>query len=303
MIDAKLIKDNIPEIKDEQVQPLVELVNNTFKKELEDKETKGFGEGRKQAYDTIDAVVAKHGYSRGEGLTSEHYENVLVTLKEQKMDDKTKIKLKNQDKTILDLEKQINEKHPDFEKKENDYKNQIEVLKSTMEDKEQVYGEEKTNHKKDLIKLQLIAGMPKIKEGIGEKTKELHTTQTINDLLKIADFNDDGTVIFRDKDGKVLYNAANKNNPFTIGEMFKENDNFKDIVDEGRQVKGIGSDKKLKQTQSFAATIVGAKNQVEADDIIRDSLNAQGIDIRHPEYQKKFTEIRKENKVTELPLM
>lgn len=302
MIDAKLIKDNLPDIKEENVQPLVELVNNTFKIKLEESETKGFGDGRKDALNKVDDALRANGYPRTSGLTSEHLSNVLVTLKESQLDENTKNKLTDYETENKKLQDQIKSGNPDFEQKELDYKNQIEVLQGTIEEKDTLFNEEKTKHKTDFVKMQLISNMPKTKEGISDRTKELHVNQTINDLIKIADLDDDGKVIFRDSEGKVMYNTANKNNPFTIEEMFNSNDNFKDILHEGRKQSGLGSNKGSKQTQTFSTSISGAATQVEADDIIRASLISGGLSPEDKEFHTKLTEIRKENNVDKLPL-
>ncbi len=302
MIDADLIKSNIPEIKEENIPAIVELVNNTHKKDLEDSETKGFGEGRKDAFNKVDEVVAKYGYPRKSGLTSEHYGNVLATLKEAQMDESTKTKLTDLEKVNKELGDQLKDKNPDFEKKEHDYKTQIQVLKDANKEQIELFDKQKISNKQDLIKLHLKAEMPKIKDTIGDKTKELHVNQAINELIKSADFDDKGKVIFRNEENEILYNSANKNNPFTIDEMFAKNEYFKEIIDEGRTQTGLGSDKNGKQTKKFSMSITGAKSQVEADEIIRNSLIQQGITQDNPEFHTKFTEIRKENNVTQLPI-
>lgn len=302
MIDAELIKSNIPDIKEENIPAIVELVNNTFKKDLEDSETKGFGLGRKDAFNKIDEVVAKHGYARKSGLTSEHYDNVLTTLKEQKMDDKTKTRLEELEKLNKELSEQIKGKNPDFEKVEHDLKTKIQVLENANAEQVKLVDELKSKHKQSLLELHLRTNMPKVKDTVSDTTKELHINHTINELLKSADFDENNNVIFRNEKGEILYNPANKNNPYSITEMYEKNNYFKDIMDEGRKQTGLGSKDHSKQTQVFAMNITGAKSQVEADEMIKASLLQSGITQSDPEFQKKFTEIRKENNVTQLPL-
>lgn len=302
MIDADLIKQNIPEIKEENIPAIVELVNNTFTKELETAETNGFGEGRKDAFNKIDEVVKKHGFPRTSGLTSVHYDNVLTTLAEQKMDEKTTKRLTELERLNKEYSEQIKNGNPDFAQKEKDLLGKIELLNGQLSEKDKLITETQESNKKALIRLQIESKMPKVKESVSDITVELHKNKALEQMIEFADFDDNKNVIFRDDTGAVKYNQANKNNPFSIDDMWRSNDFFKPIIDEGRKQTGLGSKDKGGQPKTFTLNVTGAKNQVEADDIIRDYVSSTGLSIQSPEFHDKVAEIRKENKVQELPL-
>lgn len=304
MIDANLIKQNIPDVKEENIPAIVELVNNTMSKDLEAAETKGFGDGRKDAFNKIDEVVKNHGYPRTSGLTSVHYDNVLTTLREQAMDDNTKNKLTDLEKANRELSEQLKTGNPDFAKKEQDFLDKIQKLEDGIKEKDNLLMETKEGNKKELLRLYIESKMPKTKESVSDVTVELHKNKALEEMLKFADFDEDKNVIFRDGNGSIKYNPANKNNPFSIDEMWKSNDFFKPIIDEGRQQSGAGSNNRSNNNGSKSFTNFGdAKNQVEADDMIRQSLLDKGMNIQDPKFHEQFAEIRKENKVQDLPLM
>lgn len=76
---------------------------------------------------------------------------------------------------------------------------------------------------------------------------------------------------------------------------------LKDIID---TTSGGGAGTKTPQVTHQGSTLVisGAKNQVEADDIIKAHLTAQGLSVLDQEFYEQFNKLRDENKVSELPL-
>lgn len=301
MIDANLIKQNIPEIQEDHLPALVELVNNTFSKDLADAETKGFGDGRKDAFNKIDAVVDKHGFKRTSGLTSVHYDDVLTRLKENQMSEDIQKKIQTLEQSNKNLSEQLKTGNPDWEKKEQDFLGKIKLLEGQNKEKEELLNQTKDTNKKELLKLYIANGMPKVKDSFDDVTVKLHKERALDELIKFADFDEDNNVIFRDESGGIRYNAANKNNPFSIDEMWKTNDYFKPIMDEGRQQVGMSSKDKSKQTITFTS-ISNATNQVEADNTIRQSLLAKGMTMADPKFHEEFTKLRKDNNVEQLPL-
>lgn len=297
MITEDLIKENIPELQEDHIKPLVELVNNTYEKELKIEVDKVRG----STFGLVDEKLKDFGYPKTSGKTTEHLVNVLTTLKEGMMSEDTKKKMSDLEDANKKLQDQIKSDNPDVEQLKQDYEHKLEVLNDSLKQKDELFGEVESKHKKDLIKLQLLANVPKIKDSVGEKTKELHLNKAINDLIESADLDDDGKVIFRDNDKNVLYNSANKNNPFTIEEMFDKNEYLKEIVDSGTTKTGLGSNQH-QQSEKFTMNLSGAKTRMQADEIIEKSLLAKGLTKLDPKYQEEFSKIRKENKVEQLPI-
>jgi hypothetical protein len=297
MISKDLIKENIPEIQEDHIDSIVELVNNTYEKELKTEIDKVRG----TTFGLVDETLKEFGYPKQSGKTTEHLQNVLTTLKEGMMTDDTRKKLTELEEANKKLQDELKSANPDIEKLKQDYDHKLEVLNASLQEKEELFNTEKDKHKKDLIKLQLRANLPKIKDSIGEKTKELHLNKAIGDLIESADLDENGKVIFRDSDNNVLYNTANKNNPFTIQEMFEKNEYLKEIVDTGQKKTGLNSNN-YKPNEKFTLNLSGAKTRMEADALIEKSLIAKGMTKLDDNWQEEFTKIRQENKVEQLPI-
>ena len=76
---------------------------------------------------------------------------------------------------------------------------------------------------------------------------------------------------------------------------------LKDIIDT-TTTGGTGTGEPKVTTTGSTLIISGAKNQVEADNIIKAHLTAQGLTVLDQEFYEQFSKLRDENKVSELPL-
>lgn len=75
------------------------------------------------------------------------------------------------------------------------------------------------------------------------------------------------------------------------------------ILDEGRQQQGIGSHAPKQQGQAETPVDVSmARTQREADDIIHNQLNAQGLTRGSKAYQDAYEQAWKDNNVVSLPI-
>lgn len=299
MLSKELIQQNIPELEDEQViSKIVELGNNTFTIENQNEVDKVIKKLRGQ----VDEVLQKHGFPKGGDKTTDHLDNVLITLKESQMTDDFKTKYKSLEEQNRELSEQIKQSNPDWSKKEKDLQDKIQLLQKANEEQKQNYDNSLVQHKQDLLKIHLLSSIPKVKEDISEKTKELHTNYALDNLLKLADFDEKGNVIFRDTEGKILYNSENKNNPFTAAEMWSKDDYFKDIIHIDSSKNGLNLKDGVKLNNNTVVTISGAKTQLEADDIINKMLLSKGITNQSENYIQEFDKIRKENNISKLPM-
>lgn len=298
MITKELIQQNIPDIQEDHIQPLVELVNNTFNKELDTEVNKVRG----STFGLIDETLKEFGYTKQSGKTTDHLKNVLITLKENQLDDKTKSKLSELEQANKELQELSKNNNPDFSKKEKDLTDKINLLNDQLQEKDQSISKLQDEHKKDHLKFILTSKMPKVKEGIGEKTRELHVNQALNQMIELADLDDNKNPIFRNEQGEILYNPTNRNNPFTPEEMWGKNEYFKEIMDDGKDKKGAGFSKYNQEGKKSKITLTGVKNQTEADEVIEQMIISKGITKTDKRYQDEFDKIRSENEIEKLPM-
>lgn len=143
----------------------------------------------------------------------------------------------------------------------------------------------------------------KFKDGITEPLQKALMAQAKAEVLSRgkAEIDDNGTVIFRNADGTVLTNNKNALKPYTISELLAES-SIKDALQ--LTSGGGGGTKEPDQNGKTGASvsIVGARTQVEADEMIAKALMTQGLTADSNEYHEKFAEIRKAQNVSALPL-
>lgn len=307
MITKDLIKDNITGIPEDQIEPLVELVNNTFNKDLENQNTEIAGiknlinKVRGTTFGLIDETLKEYGFPKESGKTTEHLGITLKSLKDNSINEDMQGKLKKYN----DLEKAYNDlksKGGDVSQKEKDLLNEIEVLKGTLKEKDDLFESEKTNNKRKLLEYKLKSKMPKVKDDIDDITKELHVSKALEQLIKSADFDDNDKIVFRDNEGNILFNSANKNNPFGVDEMWQNNDYFKPIMHTKQERRGTGLKPEFKSDDKLVLDLSGAKTRVEADTLIERQLLSQGLTKQDDKWVELSTQLRKEYGVEQLPL-
>lgn len=102
-------------------------------------------------------------------------------------------------------------------------------------------------------------------------------------------------VVFRDKDGFVVNNPDNLQNPFTPGEMLLKE--ITPLLDQGK----TGGGTKPGASSNGATLAGGWRNKVEAVGAIREHLAAQGFVAGTLKYDEEMNRLYSENKVSELP--
>lgn len=103
------------------------------------------------------------------------------------------------------------------------------------------------------------------------------------------------------KDGVVANNPDNSLNPYTMEDLFRIE--LKDSLKAGNPKTGANSHNIPKDDKSQSQlNLSGINNQVDADEEIVRYLMATGLERGSEDFDEKFTEIRKENKVAELPM-
>lgn len=141
------------------------------------------------------------------------------------------------------------------------------------------------------------------KDGITEPLQKALMAQAKAEILSRgkAEIDDNGTVIFRNADGTVLTNNKNALKPYTIPELLAES-SIKDALQLNSGGGGGTKEPDIHRETGADISIVGARTQVEADEMIAKALMAQGLTADSNEYHEKFAEIRKAQNVSTLPL-
>lgn len=140
----------------------------------------------------------------------------------------------------------------------------------------------------------------KFKAGYPESVQNTLLTAAKNSILaKFTPEFQENKLVFRDSEGKIATNQANRLEPFTLAELMKVE--LKDVLDVGRKVPGAGTSPD--DTDNLEILDLSAANtQVKADDIISKHLLAKGLTRGSREFSEEQTKMRKENGVDKLPL-
>lgn len=111
-------------------------------------------------------------------------------------------------------------------------------------------------------------------------------------------------LVFKDETGAIMRNPENQLNPYTAAELVQKELKGLQVLDEGRDQKGGGTNPNEKGGGGGGGGSIdlsGAKTRVEANTIISKSLMAQGLVVGSKEFDDASTAAWKENNVTELP--
>jgi hypothetical protein len=121
------------------------------------------------------------------------------------------------------------------------------------------------------------------------------------------DFIDDGKggkrLVFKGENGEIARDPENHLEPYTAEALLKKELRAMGILDEGRQAAGAGTHKPNQQQQQGAVVDLSlARNQQEADDILRKQLGAQGLIRGSKAYQDAYDAAWKEHNIIALPI-
>ena len=120
------------------------------------------------------------------------------------------------------------------------------------------------------------------------------------------DFIDDGKggkrLVFKGENGEIARDPENHLEPFTAEALLKKELRAMGILDEGRRAAGVSTTQPQQQQQQGAAVDLSlARNQQEADDILRKQLGAQGLIRGSKAYQDAYDAAWKEHNIMALP--
>lgn len=121
------------------------------------------------------------------------------------------------------------------------------------------------------------------------------------------DFIDDGKggkrLVFKGENGEIARDPENHLEPYTAEALLKKELRAMGILDEGRRAAGVSTTQPQQQQQQGAAVDLSlARNQQEADDILRKQLGAQGLIRGTKKYQEAYDAAWKEHNIIALPI-
>ena len=170
----------------------------------------------------------------------------------------------------------------------------------------------KDSHAAELLGMQIDSVMQSAKAGL--KFKAEFPQAAVDTLLAQAmakvkgmnpDFIDDGKggkqLVFMGENGQPLRNPDNRLELFTAEELLRKELRTMGILDEGRKEQGAGTKPSQQQGQTTAVDVTMARTQREADDIIHNQLNQQGLVRGSKAYQEAYDAAWKDNNVSALP--
>jgi len=193
---------------------------------------------------------------------------------------------------IKDRDQQLEALKSQVQEKENEYKTQLEQERDKLD-----RFEFEKHIDSALQGVQFKAEIPEsIRETYIRTAKEKVLSQYKRDWMER-----DGQriPIFRDDQGNIVTNPKNLQEPFKPQELFLTE--IKDVLNEGS--KGSGGTKPTGASQGKSVAITGnPRTKSEATQLIRESLMKQGIAADSDEYHTKMQQAYSEMNVSELPL-
>lgn len=114
------------------------------------------------------------------------------------------------------------------------------------------------------------------------------------------DTNGKQKLVFRNQEGEIVRSKENLNEPATAADLLLKRTVVSDMLDKGREQSGSGSGTRTGGGQTNL-DLTSAKNQVEADDLIREHImKNEGIARTDPNFAERHKEIRTENNVKDM---
>ena len=172
----------------------------------------------------------------------------------------------------------------------------------------------KQQHAAELLGLQVdneirgALGDIRFKQEFPKAVTDTILQQTIAKVKAMKpEFIDDGkggkVLVFNGDDDAILRNAEDHLNPYTAGDLLKKELKAMGILDEGRQQQGLGTKPpQAQQGNKVPVDVTMARTQSEADEIIHNQLNAQGLVRGSKAYQEAYSAAWKDGNVSSLPM-
>lgn len=176
------------------------------------------------------------------------------------------------------------------------------------------YDKMKDGHAAEILGMQIDNALAGAKAGLKFKAEfpqaaiDTLMAQALNNIKAMnPSFIDDGkggkVLAFMGQDGLPLRNPERQLNPYTAEELLQKELRTMGILDEGRKEPGAGTKPASHQggAQPIPVDVSLARTQSEADDIIHNQLNAQGLTRGSKAYQEAYQKAWTDNNISSLP--
>ena len=203
------------------------------------------------------------------------------------------------------LKKQLDQANADLENVRREY----ETLKNDTDKMRQIHAAEMLGLQVDNEIRGAIGGI-KFKPEFPQAVTDTILRNAIDKVKGMnPEFVDDGNggkrLVFKGQDGAIMRNAENRLEPFTAGELIKNELKAMGVLDEGRQQQGSGTKPFQGGGGSGGATVIDismARTQSEAYEVIANFLMKQGMTNGSKEFDEAMKKAWADNNVVALPV-
>ena len=190
----------------------------------------------------------------------------------------------------------------------------LEAVRTQYDTLKADFDKAKTDHAAELLGVQIDNVLAGAQAGLKFKPEfPQAATDTLlaQALMKIKgmnpDFIDDGKggkrLVFKGENGEIARDPENHLEPYTAEALLKKELRAMGILDEGRKANGAGTEPpKNPQQQGAPVDVSMARTQQEADNIIHNQLNAQGLVRGSKKYQEAYDAAWRDNNIVSLPV-
>ena len=191
----------------------------------------------------------------------------------------------------------------------------LEAVRTQYDTLKADFDKAKTDHAAELLGVQIDNVLAGAQAGLkfkAEFPQAATDTLLAQALTKIKgmnpDFIDDGKggkrLVFKGENGEIARDPENHLEPYTAEALLKKELRAMGILDEGRQATGAGTHQPQQQQQQGGAPVdvSMARTQQEADNIIHNQLNAQGLVRGSKKYQEAYDAAWRDNNINTLPV-
>ena len=273
----------------------------------------------REVYNKLDETIAKEtGIARnGDEKTYLYLERAAKTLAAKANSvDGLNTKIADLTKERDKLKQQVAEGGDEATRKQlAQAQKDLEAVRTQYDTLKADFDKAKTDHAAELLGVQIDNVLAGAQAGLkfkAEFPQAATDTLLAQALMKIKgmnpDFIDDGKggkrLVFKGENGEIARDPENHLEPYTAEALLKKELRAMGILDEGRQATGAGTHQPQQPQQQGGAPVdvSMARTQQEADNIIHNQLNAQGLVRGSKKYQEAYDAAWRDNNINTLPV-
>ena len=273
----------------------------------------------REVYNKLDETIAKEtGIARnGDEKTYLYLERAAKTLAAKANSvDGLNTKIADLTKERDKLKQQVAEGGDEATRKQlAQAQKDLEAVRTQYDTLKADFDKAKTDHAAELLGVQIdnvLAGAQaglKFKPEFPQAATDTLLAQALTKIKGMnPDFIDDGKggkrLVFKGENGEIARDPENHLEPYTAEALLKKELRAMGILDEGRQATGAGTHQPQQKPQLGGASVdvSMARTQQEADNIIHNQLNAQGLVRGSKKYQEAYDAAWRDNNINTLPV-